>query len=62
MWPDVLFIYALSLLAFALWKGYIGIHGSAVYRAEKSALYWGQILLLAMGTLVLGVALARGDL
>jgi hypothetical protein len=54
--PDVLFISALGLLAFALWTGHIGIYGPAVYRAEKRTLYWGQIMMLGAGTLVLGLS------
>ncbi|RYF41992.1 MAG: hypothetical protein EOO38_20160 [Cytophagaceae bacterium] len=62
MWPVILLIFVLGLQAFALWKGYIGIYGSAVYRSENAALCWAQLIILGAGALVLGVAIARGDL
>lgn len=62
MWPVILLIFVLGLQAFALWKGYIGIYGSAVYRSENAALYWAQLIMLGAGALILGVAIARGDL
>jgi len=62
MWPVILLIFVLGLQAFALWKGYIGIYGSAVYRSENAGLYWAQLIILGAGALILGVAIARGDL
>ena len=59
----VLFIiFVVGLLVFSLCKGYIGIYGSAVYRTENPMLYWGQMVLLGLGTIVVGVAMVRGDL
>jgi hypothetical protein len=55
-------VFVVGLLVFSLCKGYIGIYGSAVYRTENPILYWGQMVLLGLGTIVLGVAVARGDL
>lgn len=62
MWPVTLLIFVLGLQAFALWKGYIGIYGSVVYRSENAALYWTQLAILGAGVLVLGMAIVRGDL
>jgi hypothetical protein len=55
-------VAAVGLTIFALVKGYIGIFGSAVHKADHPYLYWGQVSLLVMGSLVLIFALARGDL
>jgi hypothetical protein len=62
MRPVISLILALGLQAFALWRGYIGIYGSAVYRSKNAALYWAQLIILGAGALVLGVAIVRGDL
>jgi hypothetical protein len=58
----LLSIFAVALIAFAIWRGHIGIHGSAVYRAENPVLFWAQVIILGAGAIVLGVAIARGDL
>lgn len=62
MSPILLLLFTAGLLMFALMRGYIGVHGAAVYRAENAPLYWGQVTILAIATIVIGIATARGDL
>ena len=62
MFYVLLFIAVIALLAFAIWRGYIGVHGAAVYRSENPALFWAQVVMLGLGLIVLGIAIARGDL
>jgi len=62
MFYILLLVLALALISFSIWQGYIGVHGAAVYRTENPVLFWGQVALLGVGVIVLGVAIARGDL
>lgn len=55
-------IIAVAIVIFALAKGYIGIYGSAVYRNKQPYLYWGQVFVISAGSLVLLMAIIRGDL
>lgn len=50
-----------ALLIFALIKGYVGIYGAAVYRAENPFLYWLQFTIGAALALVLLLVLLSGD-
>lgn len=58
----ILLVFVVGLLAFSVRKGYVGICGSTVYRTENPILYWGQMVLLGLGSIVVGVAIVRGDL
>lgn len=62
MSPILLLVFVAGLLTFALTRGYVGVHGAAVHRAENAPLYWGQVAILTVGAIVIGVAIARGDL
>lgn len=62
MSPILLLVFVAGLLAFALSRGYIGVHGATAHRAENAPLYWGQVTLLVVGAIIIGVAIARGDL
>lgn len=58
----IILLAAIAMIIFALAKGYIGIYGSAVYKDRQPYLFWGQILILAAGSIMLIIALLRGDL
>lgn len=55
MWPLLLLAFLSAMLIFGLTKGYIGIHGAAVYRAENAPLYWAQMILGLIVTVVVAV-------
>ena len=55
-------IIAVVILSFSIWQGSIAIHGLAVDRTENPVLFWGQVALLTCVVIVMGVAVARGDI
>lgn len=58
----LLLLAAVALTAFAIWSGLANIPGTAAYRSGESILFWAQIAILEADAILLGLAIARGNL